>query len=155
MKKLMTKNGKKSTNTSTNNSFGKKLRALGKKAGLTQSEFAFSVGVHETTIRRWEAVNKSTPSVEEVRKLAGVLHVSEQQLLDTEDSSPSEWVLTVKIAHNFREEVLNVGKCIPRKSTIITTEEGGYLCLGGDYSLLYDDNNFKSSYRTSRSIALR
>ena len=32
---------------------------------------------------------------------------------------------------------------IPREASITTTPKGGYLCLGGDYSLWTDDNNFK------------
>ena len=125
--------------TTGSNQFANRLRALRKKAGLTQEELAHLVGVHETTIRRWE--KNRLPNAEEIKRLAEALHVREQELLSPEQ--PSRWVLTVKIAQEFSEEVIDMSKSVPTISAITTTPTGGYLCLGGNYELWTDNNNFK------------
>lgn len=132
-----------SSDSLSSSSFGGRLRTLRKKNGLTQEELAEAIKVSVKTVQRWEYEQRQ-PRIEDVQKLAEALHVTDQELLSNEASSTSKgWVLTVKISHEFSEEVIDLGKHIPRKSTIITTNEGGYLCLGGDYSLWNDDNNFK------------
>ena len=60
-----------------NQNFGNRLKELRKKSGNTQAELAFLIGVHETTIRRWENGSKGTPSIEEIHKLCKALNVSE------------------------------------------------------------------------------
>ena len=119
-----------------------RLRVLRKRVGLTQEELAHLIGVHETTIRRWEK-GQQQPRVEEIRKLSQALQVSEDELLNGQSYENACWVLQVKIAQDFKEEVIDMTKSIPRDASIITKPKGGYLCLGGDYSLWTDDNNFK------------
>ena len=126
--------------TTGSNQFANRLRALRKKAGLTQEELAHRVGVSLMTIRRWE-YGERQPRAEEIKRLAEALHVKEQQLLSPEQ--PSRWVLTVKIAQEFSEEVIDMSKSVPTVSAITTTPTGGYLCLGGNYELWTDNNNFK------------
>ena len=124
-------------------SFGERLKTLRKKAGLTQPELAYLVGVHETTIRRWESNDKYIASIDDIKKLARALGVSVDDLLHENRTQSSGWVLTVRIANDFREEVIDLSKGIPRISTIATSKEGGLLTLGGSYELWTDDNNFK------------
>ena len=124
-------------------SFGQRLKKLRKKAGITQPELAFLIGVHETTIRRWENDNKNSASIEEVKKLALALHVSEQDLIHDSVTQSSDWVLTVRIAQNLHEEVIDLSKSIPRIASITTTKDGGLLTLGGSYENWTDDNAFK------------
>ena len=138
-------------------SFGERLRTLRKKAGLTQPELAYLVGVHETTIRRWETNGKGTPSIDEISRLADALHSSEAELLN-EDSEVQGWVLTVKIADDFREEVIDLTKEVPKISSISTSLKGAVICLGGSYEMWQDDANFKklqSDIKKMRPIVLQ
>ena len=130
-------------NKMNNSSFGQRLKAIRKKAGLSQSELAFLIGVHETTIRRWENDNKSSPSIDDIKKLAHALGVPDSDLLDDTSTQSHDWVLTVRIAHDFREEVFDLSKGIPRIASITTTKDGGLLTLGGNYENWTDDNAFK------------
>lgn len=127
----------------SNSSFGQRLKAIRKKAGLSQSELAFLIGVHETTIRRWENDNKSSPSIADIKKLAHALGVPESDLLNDTGTQSHDWVLTVRIAHDFREEVFDLSKGVNPISIINTSKDGGVLTLGGNYELWTDDNAFK------------
>ena len=125
----------------TTNSFGANLKALRKKAGLSQSELTYLVGVHETTIRAWE-LDDRLPKSGYIKRLAEALGVSEQQLL-APDTRPSGWVLTIKVAQDLEGEVINLSKGIPSISSIAYTPEGGVLTLGGSFDMWADDENFK------------
>ena len=125
--------------------FGQILRTLRKNAGLNQEELSDKVRISLRTIQRWEN-GEFEPRREDIRKLAQALNVSEQELL-TEELKTSEWVLTVKIAEEFKEEVIDVSRNVPTVASIITTPQGGYLCLGGDYSLWSNPENFKKLIR--------
>lgn len=138
------------------NSFGKTLRALRKKSGLTQEELAYRVDVSLMTIRRWEW-GESIPNMQNIKWLAEVLHVSEQQLLSP-DREASRWVLSIKVAQDFTEEVINVAKGIPNVSAITTTPNGGYLALGGGYEMWADDKNFNQfikDIKKARALVLQ
>ncbi len=131
--------------TSTNGiaeSFGQRLRRLRKNKGLTQAELAYLVGVHETSIRGWEA-DKYATTTEHVRKLAEALGVPQAELLEASPLPPNRWVLTIRIVDGFKEEVIDLSKAIPTVSCINTTPTGGFLTLGGSYELWTDDGNFK------------
>ena len=141
----MTMNGKKPTNTETISNFGKTLRAFRKKKGFSQEELAHCSKFSFMTIRRFEN-GEITPRLEDVSRLAQALNVTEQELL-TGDPEAKTWVLTVKIADDFQEEVIDVNRSVPTVSSIITTPKGGYLCLGGDYTLWSDPENFKKLIR--------
>ena len=123
-------------------SFGERLKTLRKKAGLTQEELADRSGFSIATIRRWEW-GERIPRVDDIKKIARALGVSVDDLLHENRTQSSGWVLTVRIANDFREEVIDLSKGIPRISTIATSKEGGLLTLGGSYELWTDDNNFK------------
>ena len=126
--------------------FGERLRTFRKKSGLTQPELAELIGVHETTIRRWENNYSGKPGMENIKALAKALNVTEQDLLNDPPTDNSGWVLTVRMVGDCREEVLKmrIGTYDIPRSTIITDSKTGYLCLGGDYSLWTDDANFNS-----------
>ena len=123
-------------------SFGNILRQFREKKGLTQQKLADDISVSLKTVQRWEK-NERQPRIEEVKKIALALHVSVDDLLHENRTQSSGWVLTVRIANDFREEVIDLSKGIPRISTIATSKEGGLLTLGGSYELWTDDNNFK------------
>lgn len=130
---------------STVSSFGQTLRAFRKKKGFSQEELADIVKVSLKTVQRWET-NARQPRIDEIRKLAQALSVTEQELLAGEPKA-TEWILTVKIAEEFQEEVIDVNKNVPTVASIITTPKGGYICLGGDYSLWSNPENFKRLIR--------
>ena len=60
---------------------GKRIRELRKRAGMTQPQLAERVGVHETTIRRWEQETDKGPDTAMIMKLAEALNVSAENLL--------------------------------------------------------------------------
>ena len=140
-----TKSPKETTTTATSTpseSFGQRLRRLRKKAGLTQVELAYLVGVHETTIRFWEADKYST-TTENVKRLAEALGVPQAELLEGSPLPLDHWVLTVRIVDDIKEEVIDLGKRIKPTAVINTSKDGGLLTLGGSYELWTDNNNFK------------
>lgn len=122
--------------------FGNRLRALRKKSGLTQPELADLVGVHETTIRRWEN-NGDKPMPDSFSHLAKALGVSEADLLNDPPEHSGGWELHLKILDSNPTEVMNLIAPVKVESFIGTTPSGGYLVLGGDYSLWEDDSQFK------------
>ena len=130
---------------STVSRFAQTLRAFRKKKGFSQEELADRAKIILRTYIRWEN-GETQPRIDEIRRLAQALNVTEQELL-TGEPKATEWVLTVKIAEEFREEVIDVSRSVPTVASIITTPQGGYLCLGGDYSLWSNPENFKKLIR--------
>lgn len=88
--------------------FGNRLRALRKKSGLTQPELADLVGVHETTIRRWEN-NNDQPMPDSFSRLAKALGVSEAELLNDSHDNNS-WTINIRCVAEFKDEVINLKK---------------------------------------------
>lgn len=60
---------------------GIRIKQLRKQSGLTQPELAEQVGVHETTIRRWEKETDNGPDNKAVKKLAEILKTTSDYLL--------------------------------------------------------------------------
>lgn len=61
--------------------FGKKLRSLRKKVGISQEELGFRAGIHRTYVGAIERGEQNV-SIENVYKLAKALKVSEKELFD-------------------------------------------------------------------------
>ena len=118
--------------------FGERLRALRKKAGLTQPELADLVGVHETTIRRWEN-NNDQPMPDSFSRLAKALNVSEAELLN--DSQSQDWVLQIKIADGKKGGFFDMTTNVP-VSNINVNPSGFLLELGGSWDMVEDDDKF-------------
>lgn len=135
------------------NSFGQNLKALRKKSGLSQEELAYLVGVHETTIRSWELGDRQ-PTVDNVKKLAEALGVSEQQLL-APDSRPSGWVLSIKIAqdYSYREEVIDLSKGTPNVSDLNLHKDGATLVLSAPFEMWTNEENIEDIYRQLKESA--
>ena len=122
------------------NSFAQNLRKLRKSAGLSQTQLADLVGVSLLTLFRWEKGDRQ-PRAEEIKKIAQVLHVAEAELFFEQSGS---WALRIEVANDFKQEVIDLTKKVPCISSITTTPNGGFLTLGGDYSLWTDDELFKN-----------
>ena len=137
------------------NSFGANLKALRKKAGITQEELAHLVGVHDSTIRRWE--KNRLPNVHDIKRLAEALHVSEQQLLSP-DNGASRWVLSIKVVPDFDvEEVIPVrnsrNKKTPNVSDLNLHKDGASLLLSGSYEMWINEDNLKDLIRQIKAAA--
>ena len=65
--------------TPTRKQFGKRLRALRKKAGLSQEELGFRANLHRTYIGSIERAEQNV-SVDNIHKLAKALKVSVDEL---------------------------------------------------------------------------
>ena len=61
--------------------FGNYLYELRKKAGLSQSELAWQLGVTNKAVSKWET-GKAKPGTETIRKLSGVFGISVDTLLE-------------------------------------------------------------------------
>ena len=116
--------------------FGNRLRALRKKAGLTQPELADLVGVHETTIRRWEN-NNDKPMPDSFSRLAKALAVSEAELLnDPPAHNTGEWVITIETKADFKQEAINLKGNIQPMCQITVTPEGCGFTIKADWDTL-------------------
>ena len=61
---------------------GTRIKNLRKQANLTQPELAEKIGVHETTIRRWEQERDRGPDGKAVTLLAEILNTTPEYLLN-------------------------------------------------------------------------
>ena len=72
--------------------------------------------------------------------MALALNVTCDELLNDKKETGT-WQLKIEVANDFRQEVIDVSQKNPRVASIQTTPNGGFLVLGGDYSLWQDDNS--------------
>lgn len=136
--------------------FTEQLRALRKKAGYTQESLSELLGISFMTVRRWES-GKVIPRMDEIKKLAQALNVTDDELLNGKQETGT-WQLRIEVANDFKQEVIDVSKSVPRIASIQTTPNGGFLVLGGDYSLWQDDNSFKrfiADLKKYRSVVIQ
>lgn len=137
-------------------SFAERLKELRKKAGYTQESLSEVLAISFMTVRRWES-GKVTPRMDEMKKLAQALGVTDDELLNVKQETGT-WQLRIEVANDFKQEVIDVSKSVPRIASIQTTPNGGFLVLGGDYSLWQDDNNFKrfvADLKKYRSVVIQ
>ena len=121
--------------------FGERLKRLRKKQGLNQTQLGNLCLVSVVTVNRWEQGIRQ-PRMEELKRLASALHVSEDELLNGVPEQ-NAWVLHVEIG-NTKEDFLDMAKiAVTPVSAIITDREAGFLKIGGSYELWTDDNLFK------------
>lgn len=118
---------------------GMRLRELRKKRGLTQRELASMVNVSFMTMRRWEA-SEHSPRIEEIKKLARALNVTEGELLS--DSQDETWTLEIKI-DNTVKEMIDMTENMPCIASITGTQNGALLTLSGKWDTFRDDAKFQ------------
>ena len=131
--------------------FGERLKTLRKKAGLNQTQLAESVGVSLLTLFRWEKGERQ-PRLEDIKTLAKALNVPESELLNDPPPQPDGWVLTVKMSNNNEEVIDLTAPNVQVVSTVLNKPDGGWLCLGGDYSLWEDDAGFNKIIRDLKKL---
>ena len=72
-----------------------KIQKLRKEQGLTQEQFAEQLFVSRTAVSKWET-GRGTPSMESLKQIANLFHITLDQLLSTEE--------VVVIAENENKE---------------------------------------------------
>ncbi|MBR2207298.1 MAG: helix-turn-helix transcriptional regulator [Synergistaceae bacterium] len=126
-----------------NETFGKRLARLRKKAGITQEKLAEMLDVSYMTVRRWDW-GKNAPRLDEAKRIAAALNVSEEELLN---GAPEQggWVLQIKIATEIKEKIIDMrANKVPTISELTCTPSGGGFTLYGDYELWTDKKKVKA-----------
>ena len=75
------------------NRLSQKLQELRKREGFSQSKLADLVGVSFMTIRRWES-GEVIPRLDEIKRLADVLHITVDELLNDSNNDKVELVIS-------------------------------------------------------------
>ena len=113
--------------------FGNRLRALRKKTGLTQEQLAEIVGVSPITVSWWEN-DKYLPKTQSIKALAKALNVPEQDLLNDSNSTQSSgWVLNIRTANDFTEEVIDLTGNVAQIANITMTPKGVSLTITANW----------------------
>ena len=123
--------------------FGNRLKALRRSKGLNQTQLAEKIGVSLLTLFRWEK-DERQPRMNEIKALAKALGVSEADLLNDPPEKSGEWILSITVRQELKEEVIDLSKPIPEISTIVTANTGAYIALGGSYDLWTSNEGFAS-----------
>ena len=124
------------------NNFSKRLKTLRKKAGLTQEKLAELTNVHEITVRRWESEERQ-PRVDEIKKLANALNVTEDELLNGNEKN-YQWILQIFTADKFKEAIDLSAKKMNCVSQMTITPDGAGLLLTGNWDIWGDQKQFKN-----------
>ena len=128
-------------------SFGSRLKALRKKAGLTQEELAHSSGYSIMTIRRWEWGERS-PRVEEIKALAKALGVPENDLLnDPPPEHSGEWTIHINVAAKFTKEEINLTGKVQPIAQITTTPAGCAFTIQADWEMLKTKSGLEKLFK--------
>jgi len=123
--------------------FGQRLKRFRKKADFSQEQLAELLDVSYMTVRRWEW-GKSRPRIDEMKSIAAALNVSEELLMNGEPEQGG-WVLQIKIATEYKEEIIDMrAPKVPAISNLTCTPQGGGFTLYGDYSLWTDKKKVKA-----------
>ena len=118
-------------------SIGKMISSLRKEKGMTQSELAEKMNVTDKAVSKWER-DLSCPDINTISKLADVLEVSVDELLQAKKKEYSNTKLkdlinlifkAIAVAMGVAVIVLNVLNKIDIKSSVIMLSIG-ILCIG-------------------------
>ena len=118
-------------------SIGKMISSLRKEKGMTQSELAEKMNVTDKAVSKWER-DLSCPDINTISKLADVLEVSVDELLQAKKKEYSDTKLkdlinsifkSVAVAMGVAVIVLNILIKIDIKSSVIMLGIG-MLCIG-------------------------
>ncbi len=132
--------------------FGNRLRALRKKAGLTQEQLAEAIGVHLNSVSLWEN-GEYTPKTQSIKALAKALGVSEADLLN--DSPPVRsggWVINIKCEADFKKEVIDLTGNIQPIVEIITTPQGVAFTVKADWDNLHNEAGLKQLFKQIQKV---
>ena len=80
--------------------FSEKIRILRKNREWTQAQLAEALSVSESTVQKWE-VDKNTPPVTEIKRLADVFYLPVTSLVDDAVDIPEYYYLETIPAEDF------------------------------------------------------
>ena len=121
----------------SNKNLGEMISSLRKEKGMTQSELAEKMNVTDKAVSKWER-DLSCPDINTISKLADVLEVSVDELLQAKKKEYSNTKLkdlinlifkAIAVAMGVAVIVLNVLNKIDIKSSVIMLGIG-ILCIG-------------------------
>lgn len=104
--------------------FGNRIFALRKQAGLSQSELAKMMGVTDKAVSKWET-GKAKPNTNTIRKLAAFFHMDVSELLDLQEAKQNKRITKI---------VITGGPCAG-KSTAMSWIQNAFTQMG--YSVLF------------------
>lgn len=84
-----------------------RVRELRKKHGLSQSQLAEKLGVHQTAVSQWET-GRTDPDIECARKMASIFDVSLDALLGTRDPAEELDEVYLNLARAARDRDLRL-----------------------------------------------
>ena len=136
------------------NEFSQRLRDLRKKAGLSQAKLAEFVGVSLLTIFRWENTERQ-PRLEEIKKIAEILHVNESELLN--GPAVNNWELRLVVSKT--NEGGTVDMTSSKSSAVLNiSDQAMAVTLSAPYELWEDDSAFEeliADLRRKRAVGLK
>jgi transcriptional regulator with XRE-family HTH domain len=96
--------------------FGSNLKRFQSEKGFSQEAFAAKIGVHVTNLSKYER-NKSVPSLEVAKKMAGVLDMSLDELVYGQQNEKAR----IRIADNELLSLFNKTQHLPddQKKTVM------------------------------------
>ena len=86
---------------------GKRIAALRKEKGLTQEELAQHMGVSGQAVSKWEN-DQTCPDISALPRLARLLGVTVDELLEGKEETPAVWVLPPAERKDLKDMMLRV-----------------------------------------------
>ena len=86
---------------------GKRIALLRKEKGLTQEELASHMGVSPQAVSKWEN-DQTCPDISALPRLARLLGVTVDELLEGKEETPAVWVLPPAERKDLKDMMLRV-----------------------------------------------
>ena len=131
--------------------FGERLKKLRKKAGLTQEQLAEMLNINHNSVSRWET-DDLTPNARNIKALAKALGVSETDLLNEPVSDSQEWIINIKTAQNFTEEVIDLSGNVQPITSILQTPQGVAFTVQANWKKLDSINGLKKLFKEIEKV---
>ena len=128
------------------------LYELRKKKGLSQAELAYLSGISQSSLARYER-GEMQPTLEVIKKIADVLNVSIEELLNGTGSE--NWELKIKLA---KEGVIEMGN-LRTSFDLSVGNTSMAVTVSASYDIWEDEGKFEeqviSELRAKRSAGLK
>ena len=104
-----------------------KIQKLRKERGLTQEQFAEQLFVSRTAVSKWET-GRGTPSMESLKQIANLFHITLDQLLSTEEIvviAENENKENIKFFASYMDGTINLAALLSLFLPLYKSEENG------------------------------